>query len=885
MMRSMYSGVSGLRNHQTRMDVIGNNIANINTAGYKKSRVVFQDTLYQTMRGASRPDDSSGRGGTNPMGIGLGMSVSSIDQIHTGSPTMATNKLTDMGIDGNGYFIISDGKQEYYTRAGNFEFDTGGKLVNSNGYNVIGWISTIDPVTGDWSMDTSPGRRIPINIASFKTCSPQATREMIFSGNLNAETPFNEVQTLAFATNPNGGAAGGEFRLEFGGQYTEWIKVGSNPAATAANIQKALENLGSIGKDNVAVSWNPTYNFYEIKFQGDLASRGVPLIGVEAGPAAAFDGGNPVYGGADTQNQTLAFATIPGGGTPNGGFTITVGNKSTGAILVGADENATAANIANALNAVGATAGVTWNVGTSTYDIAFTSDPGQVIQVHPFAAAFDGGAGTVGNREMGATSAHILTFGVANGGAQGGVFRLSYNGQNTGWIAVGADSAVTAANMRVALENLSNVGAGNIAVNWNDSSQQYEIRLQGALATADVPTITVTAGPNPGFDGGAPTVGGTTQNATLAFATTPGGGTQDGGFTITLGGQTTDMILVGANEAATATNIQNALNALGIATPVAVAWNGGTNTYDIDFNADPGVAMTVTTYNTGFTGGVANIVPPAVDVYYPTDQQSIITAQEVFDSHGNKETIYYRFFKYEIDEGPPRVSRWAVDMSLNNPLFEKAPGYSASTGFESVDLDTTAPVATMSAGSAEIIRLTNLQFDDKGRVVGGTPDLDPFILTINRAPVAAEDIVFKMDFSVMTQFAGNSFSEISQNGYPEGTLTGYTVGIDGVIRGSYDNGETRDLARVALANFQNPAGLAQIGGTIFQKSVNSGEARINPPTESGMGKIVPSSLEMSNVDLSEEFTDMITTQRGFQANSRIITTSDEMIQELVNLKR
>ena len=137
----------------------------------------------------------------------------------------------------------------------------------------------------------------------------------------------------------------------------------------------------------------------------------------------------------------------------------------------------------------------------------------------------------------------------------------------------------------------------------------------------------------------------------------------------------------------------------------------------------------------------------------------------------------------------------------------------------------------------------------------------------------------------MTQFAGNSVTEIAQNGYGMGSLSSYTVGIDGVIRGSYDNGETRDLARVALARFQNPAGLTQLGGTMFQKSVNSGEAVVSPPTESGMGKIVPSSLEMSNVDLSEEFTDMIVTQRGFQANSRIITTSDEMIQELVNLKR
>ena len=118
-----------------------------------------------------------------------------------------------------------------------------------------------------------------------------------------------------------------------------------------------------------------------------------------------------------------------------------------------------------------------------------------------------------------------------------------------------------------------------------------------------------------------------------------------------------------------------------------------------------------------------------------------------------------------------------------------------------------------------------------------------------------------------------------------GSLKSLSVGIDGVITGAYDNGTTKSLAQVALATFQNPSGLNQVGGTLFQESANSGKANSGAPCIQGRGKIAPSSLEMSNVDLSEEFTDMIVTQRGFQANSRIITTSDEMLQELVNLKR
>ena len=138
MMRSMYSAVSGLKNHQSRMDVIGNNIANVNTTGFKKSRVVFKDSLYQSLRGASRATDA--RGGTNPMAIGLGMTISSVDQIHTPSTTTYTNKTTDLAIDGNGYFVVESGGEIFYSRAGT-DFDEWAILLTPSGYRVMGWMA------------------------------------------------------------------------------------------------------------------------------------------------------------------------------------------------------------------------------------------------------------------------------------------------------------------------------------------------------------------------------------------------------------------------------------------------------------------------------------------------------------------------------------------------------------------------------------------------------------------------------------------------------------------------------------------------------------------------------------------------------------------------
>jgi flagellar hook protein FlgE len=137
MLRSLNSSVSGMKAFQNKLDVIGNNIANVNTVGYKKSRIMFQDVLSQTVRGSSSPVDG-GSGGTNPVQIGLGVKTAAIDTMHTPGSPMTTNLSSDLYIDGDGFFVVqNDSGAKYMTRAGNFTLDGAGNLVNPQGYKVL----------------------------------------------------------------------------------------------------------------------------------------------------------------------------------------------------------------------------------------------------------------------------------------------------------------------------------------------------------------------------------------------------------------------------------------------------------------------------------------------------------------------------------------------------------------------------------------------------------------------------------------------------------------------------------------------------------------------------------------------------------------------------
>ena len=193
MMRSLYSGVSGLKNHQTRMDVVGNNISNVNTTGFKSSRVTFSDTLSQTLSGASSPTDTIG--GINPKQIGLGSATSSVDTLFTDGSPQSTGVNTDLCLSGNGLFVVKDGNLSYYTRNGNFKFDKQGYYVNSDGLKVQGWSAT-NP--GD-AINTN-GQPSEICIPAGKTMAASATKVATFSKNLDAAEPMIKEMSITLAT-------------------------------------------------------------------------------------------------------------------------------------------------------------------------------------------------------------------------------------------------------------------------------------------------------------------------------------------------------------------------------------------------------------------------------------------------------------------------------------------------------------------------------------------------------------------------------------------------------------------------------------------------------------------------------------------------------------
>jgi len=177
-------------------------------------------------------------------------------------------------------------------------------------------------------------------------------------------------------------------------------------------------------------------------------------------------------------------------------------------------------------------------------------------------------------------------------------------------------------------------------------------------------------------------------------------------------------------------------------------------------------------------------------------------------------------------------------------------------------------------------------FDTEGQVIE-TSSVTPTITIIPASSVGSQNINVKLDFSRLTMYAADSSAKATNvDGYPAGSLVDFSIGSDGMITGIYSNGKQQPLGLIALAGFDNPAGLQKVGENMYLPTTNSGEFKKGVKAGSeGLGSLNPGTLEMSNVDLSKEFTEMIITQRGFQANSRIITTSDEMLQELVNLKR
>ncbi len=236
MMRSLFSGVSGLKSHQTRMDVIGNNISNINTVGFKSSRTTFADMLSQTSKGASSP--SSNVGGTNPTQIGLGAAVASVDLITNDGSPQATGKNTDVALSGNGMFVMKRGDSYYYTRDGAFEFDNDGNYVlPGSGLYVQGW----NAVEGSLNTNADPSN---IVVPAGRAMAATATTSVDFSGNLNASSPT--IKSITYTV----GGSGTDETLVVNQYKISEMTYDAVWSATAVTSGTSTYKIGDTGSNN-----------------------------------------------------------------------------------------------------------------------------------------------------------------------------------------------------------------------------------------------------------------------------------------------------------------------------------------------------------------------------------------------------------------------------------------------------------------------------------------------------------------------------------------------------------------------------------------------------------------------------------------------------------
>ena len=258
MLQAMYSGISAIEAHQERMDVIGNNIANVNTTAYKAGRVTFQDQLSQTLQGAGAANGNVG--GTNPQQLGLGVRVGSIDTIMSQGGLQSTSRPTDMALQGNGYFMLGDSTGVSYTRDGSFSLDANGNLVNSStGSFVLGWRADVNGKI-DSTQQISPASHLAIPVGGLTAVQPTTT--VTYGGNLSAEDAGGDTYTRTVKVYDSLGEPQ-NVTLAFQRDTTDltnhtWKWTASGDAAAAGSGSITFDSTGKEMAATGSVTLNPT---------------------------------------------------------------------------------------------------------------------------------------------------------------------------------------------------------------------------------------------------------------------------------------------------------------------------------------------------------------------------------------------------------------------------------------------------------------------------------------------------------------------------------------------------------------------------------------------------------------------------------------------------
>lgn len=851
-MRSLWSGVSGLQAHQVAMDVEGNNISNVNTTGFKYSRADFGTMFSQTVKIATAPTD--GRGGSNPLQIGLGVSVSSTTRIHSQGSVQTTDKNTDVAINGDGFFMVSDdgGLTRYLTRSGDFKLDAYGNFVNNAGFVVQGWNinwddQTIDSSRTPQNIFIDPGMHIPaakstevaikanlnsgLNIGTssrnlyaldsvhgWNTKTQRAEDE-----NDTGTTQFYTTSKNAVEVTEKGVDAGSLFNAKGQGLNLRdgqgiWVSYADAKFTTdRANGANVFDPNLTVAQQNNVIFWGNKdisvtldINLNGVRIQNDnirSLDEAIAYINTFTAPTDTRDG-TGVKAVKKADGSGIEFVNDNADGTTdnmkNIDLTVNVGNSAGERNTINYDANIgvfspQGGNLTTAQNdtdwiAGAAQAGQPQNVKVVTaHKYIYSSNP---VTIPPMINP-DGGPAFQPNNGNRPTDPASANYWDAIQGSLKNTTERTFR---------------TTEDLRELLQRDARYG-----VDYNGSGI-----IDNATPTFDANDI----------------------NQAVKVVVT-----ENGNFAISNANETSTIPAnAGAGANAATTNPKN---------------------MSFNITAYSNKQGTVST-NDAFTkifkafDGVLT-VGGQIKESEQLKLSAFSAGLEIYDSLGSKHTLEVQFVKQSTTQDGG--NEWQMIIRVPEP----------------------AEINTTGEGPNNIV-VGTARFNNDGSLASYNPKTLNFSPNNGAAPNQQIKLSFGTSGSNDGLVSSNSASTLTgqaTDGYTSGNLKPDAIRVDdkGNILGEFTNGKTFAVAKIAMASVANNSGLEEIGGNLFKVTANSGAIVVGEAGTGGRGEMKTSALEMSNVDLSRSLTELIIIQRGYQANSKTISTSDQMLQTLIQLKQ
>lgn len=873
-MRSLWSGVSGLQAHQVAMDVEGNNISNVNTTGFKYSRADFGTMFSQTVKIATAPTD--GRGGSNPLQIGLGVSVSSTTRIHSQGSVQTTDKNTDVAINGDGFFMVSDdgGLTRYLTRSGDFKLDAYGNFVNNAGFVVQGWninwdTQSIDSSRTPKNIFIDPGMHIP---------AAQST-EVAIKANLNSGLNIGTASRPLYSLDSMHGfnQKTDETKDENDTGTTQFYTTSKNSVEVTEKGVDAGSLFNAKGQGlNLRDGQGIWVSYADAKFGTNKVGVNAFDLNLHQNQTAAFWGNSNqktkldiVINGVTIQNDTIGSIdeaityintfTAPTDTRDGTGVRAVKNANGSGIDFVNDNAAGTTDNMKNINLIVNAnnTAGELWNAVWDNNNQTFTFNQGNA-QGTPIINKNGSSLWTAINiaftpqppqaatnvQLTGKLDAQIIT-------AHKYIYNSSPQTLPPLYNPDGGDQYIPGNTQANADPTWAGTTNAHIA-----SRNYYNAVIKGSFLNTNIRTFHTTedlrellqrdARYGVDYDGsGTFTAADVNENVKVVV-------NSSGAFSLTNVNKTTQspQLSTGNN------NPQGPLNF---------------SSHNMNFNitAYTDKRGTVST-NDAFTK-----IFKGLDGSFPAGNQvkqsellklsAFSAGLEIYDSLGSKHTLEVQFVKQSTTQDGG--NEWQMIIRVPEP----------------------AEINTTGEGPNNIV-VGTARFNNDGSLSNYNPRTINFSPNNGAAPNQQIKLSFGTSGSNDGLVSSNSASTLTgqaTDGYPSGNLKPDAIRVDdkGNILGEFTNGKTFAVAKMAMASVANNSGLEEIGGNLFKVTANSGAIVVGEAGTGGRGEMKTSALEMSNVDLSRSLTELIIIQRGYQANSKTISTSDQMLQTLIQLKQ